>query len=112
MKLGVRVGSISLYSIQLRWLGNVRAPSSKVHVTPPEHEEVEQFDPPETERAASPFLERPRVRRSIAALLSLTFLITSASLVYYIKLAHEIDQRLPDGPFSGTVDIFAAPRTI
>src|SRR5947207_14026280 len=100
MNLGVCVGSISFYCIQLRRLGNALAPNVEVRVTPQEHEEVEQFDPPETERAPIPFLERPRVRRVIATILGVTFFSLCAFLIYYIKLARNIDERLAEGPFS------------
>src|SRR5437764_1159687 len=75
MNFGVCVGSISLYSIQVRELGNVRAPTAKVPVIPQDHAEVEQssFDPRQTHGARIPFLERPRVRHAIATLLAVTF---------------------------------------
>src|SRR5437868_5841101 len=85
-----------------------------MHITPQEHEEVEpqEYQAPETVNQPIPFLERKRVRIAIASFLSGVFLCACAFLVYYIQLAKIIDERLADGPFADTVDIFASPRTV
>src|SRR5690242_5843501 len=79
-----------------------------MYITPAEAEEAEQKE----QVPQPPLLERPPVRRAIAAVLAVSSVVTIAFIAYYIKVAHEVDQRLAEGPFSDSIDIYCAPRRI
>jgi penicillin-binding protein 1B len=67
---------------------------------------------PQTLQPCPPFLERPRVRGAIAALLTTASLLVLALIVADIRVGHIVDNFLADGPFAGTMDIYGAPRRV
>ena len=58
------------------------------------------------------FFERREGRITAASVISLLVLGTFVFGYYYVKNARKIDERLRAGPFSGTINIFTAPRTV
>src|SRR5947209_12786252 len=58
------------------------------------------------------FLEGRKFRVAAAGVLGAISLSAVVFLIYYIIVAHWVDQRLAAGPFSDTVDIFSSPRKV
>src|SRR5215831_1334125 len=67
--------------------------------------------PPAVEQRP-PFLQRPGVRKAIAALIASASVITVALLVVYLKVGRVIDKELASGPFADTMDIFSSSKRI
>lgn len=81
------------------------------HVTPapePLQESQEQSPPP---RPLNFFERRPGriLLFSVMGLFSVFLLVAG---IFYIKFSPKIDERLGKGPFSGTVNIYSAPRSV
>ncbi len=83
------------------------APELQQSADPPEGVPPEKSDP-----VHIPFLERRGTRIAAASILGIVLLGAGVFLFYYIRLAHFIDQRLAEGPFADTVDIYSSPRSV
>jgi len=75
--------------------------------------ELKVLDEPQaTKPHGRPFFKGREGRILRVTLLGALTLSIFTFLFYYIKFAHLVDQKLTVGPFSDTIDVFAAPRTI
>src|SRR5437879_8100719 len=68
--------------------------------------------PRKPDQATLPLHHRRGVRIAAASILGLCLLCLATFIFYYIRLAHIIDQRLANGPFAGTTNIFSASHRI
>jgi hypothetical protein len=64
-----------------------------------------------TKRRGCPLLQS-REGRILASVVGVFVLSLFIFCFYYMKFARLVDQRLTAGPFSDTIDIFAAPQTV
>jgi hypothetical protein len=88
-----------------------------MEVTPPELEEREAAERVVSshERAKRPALaigDRPRLRRALLIAMGGMLLLLAATFFYYRRIGHVIDERLGQGPFAGTMNVFGAPQHI
>ncbi len=86
-------------------------------------EEADRIDKPESALGGPPGVsgkppaEQPRIftgrerRAAIAAAVAASICLAAAGW-YYVKFARRIDRQLRMGPFSDSVDIYAAPQTV
>jgi penicillin-binding protein 1B len=56
------------------------------------------------------FPHRPQWRRPSVAILAAIILVYAVFAYFYVKMARKVDARLARGAFSGTIEIFSAPR--
>jgi penicillin-binding protein 1B len=68
--------------------------------------------PPSPGPEKPPFFFRKWPRIALYSAMGIYAVILLVGGFFYFKYAHTIDQRLSGGPFSGSVDIFSAPRTV
>jgi penicillin-binding protein 1B len=71
-------------------------------------ETQQQANPPRTPN----FFERRNGRILLFSSMSLFGLFLAITAIFYIKFTPKIDERLGAGPFSGTVNIYSAPRSV
>src|SRR5215813_7822823 len=69
-------------------------------------------EPQATKPHGRTFFQGRECRILGVTLLSAFTLSIFTFLFYYIKFAHLVEQKLTVGPFSDTIDVFAAPRTV
>src|SRR5436190_1483496 len=96
-------------------MGDVLAHSiAAMQVIPREQEEFRN-ETPKQEELLPPgpaILHEPRVKAAIAAVLGGLVLLGVAFYAYYTRLGRLIDERLAQGAFANTMDIYSAPRRI
>src|SRR5438094_9790154 len=61
--------------------------------------------------ARVPFLDTPHGRMAGAGILGAAAIFMLLAGIYDLRLERRVDRRLETGPFSGTIGVFAAPRT-
>ncbi len=67
---------------------------------------------PEQQDSPHPILTRRRVKIAAIAVAIPLSLLMLVGIILYFRYAHMIDARLSDGPFSDSVNIYAAPLVI
>jgi len=82
-----------------------------------EHEPPDPQALQETQQQANPprppnFFDRRPGRILLYSSMSLFGLFLAIAFVFYVKFTPKIDERLGSGPFSGTVNIYSAPRSV
>lgn len=81
-------------------------------------QETPNSNPPETAAPASvkgprpPFFERREGRILLYSAMALFTVVVSVFGYFYLKFGPTINRRLAAGPFSGTVNIYTAPRSV
>ena len=73
--------------------------------------EPERAIPPEVP-PRPPFLDRQTLRLATAIVAVAAIVVLAVFAVFYVRLGHIIDRRLASGPFSNTLNIYTAPRTV
>src|SRR5690348_14298826 len=71
-----------------------------------------QPDEPQARPPRPPFFDRREGRILLYSSMGLFSLVVLVFGFFYLKFGPRINQRLAAGPFSGSVNIFSAPRSV